>query len=263
MPTTENNQDVKAAQAVSIFPRVMDTLYALTSSEGILSVRTIAEATGNSRSSTHRILQSMAESGYAEQRQDGGYTVGPRLIELAARVFGVVPVLKIADSVMTQLEAEVGETCYLASYSPGDTYTTFIHRVESDHPLRHVQPLGTRLPLHAGAIGKAVLAASDVDPASIELTAYTPRTLTTRTALVKDLKAIRSQGYATSVEERVVGVAGVAAPLMSGDTVVGGLSVSIPASRVPKAGLDGIGIAVRKRAQELSLALTAMGVKRI
>jgi IclR family acetate operon transcriptional repressor len=263
MPTTDNNQEAKAAQAVSLFPRVMDTLYALTASEGILSVRTIAEATGNSRSSTHRILQSMAESGYAEQRQDGGYTVGPRLIELAARVFGVVPVLKIADSIMTQLESEVGETCYLASYSAGDTFTTFIHRVESDHPLRHVQPLGTRLPLHAGAIGKAVLAASGVDPATLELTAYTPRTPTTRTALVKDLKSIRSQGYATSIEERVVGVAGVAAALMSGDTVVGGLSVSIPASRVPKAGLDGIGIVVRKRAQELSLALTAMGVKRI
>lgn len=263
MPMAEKNQDVKGAPVVSLFPRVMDTLYALTASAGALSVRTIAEATGNSRSSTHRILQTLAESGYAEQRHDGSYTVGPRLIELAARVFGVVPILKIADSIMTQLVGEVGETCYLATYSHGEHFTTFIHRVESDHPVRHVQPLGTRLPLHAGAVGKAILAASDLDVSTLELVEFTPRTLTTKAALVKELKRIRELGYATSFEERVVGAAGVAAPLFSGDTLVGGLSVSIPTSRAPQDRLDAVGVAVRKRAQEFSSALTATGVKRI
>lgn len=263
MSMPEKSEDTKSAQVVSIFPRVMETLYALTSSEGGLSVRTLAEATGNSRSSTHRILQSLAESGYAEQRQDGGYTVGPRMIELAARVFGVVPVLKMADSIMTQLVGEVGETCYLATYSQGDDFATFIHRVESEHPVRHVQPLGTRFPLHAGAVGKAILAASDLDVGNLNLVAFTPRTLTTKTALLKDLKKIREAGYATSFEERVVGAAGVAAPLFSGDVLVGGLSVSIPTSRAPQDRLDAIGLVVGKRAQEFSSALTAMGVKRI
>jgi IclR family acetate operon transcriptional repressor len=261
MTMPENNQS-KDPQVVSIFPRVMETLYALTQGEGVLSVRAIAEGTGNSRSSTHRILQSLAESGYAEQREDGGYSVGPRLIELAARVFGAVPVLKIANSIMTELVRDAGETCYLATYSQGDHYATFIHRVESDHPVRHVQPLGTRLPLHAGAIGKAILAASDVDPGSLELVTFTPRT-PTKSALVKELKRIRDAGYATSFEERIVGAAGVAAPVFSGESLVGGLSISIPTSRAPKDRLDAIGSAVRKSAHELSLALTATGVKRI
>ncbi len=71
------------------------------------------------------------------------------------------------------------------------------------------------------------------------------------------------QNYATSVEERVVGVAGVAAAVKSGDTVVGALTVSVPLSRVPPRGLDGIGNVVSKHADELSSALAAMGVKRI
>jgi Mn-dependent DtxR family transcriptional regulator len=70
MSMKDNNQEVKGAQAV---PRVMDTLFALSESASAISVRTIADAIGNSRSSTHRILQSLADSGYAEQRQDGGY----------------------------------------------------------------------------------------------------------------------------------------------------------------------------------------------
>lgn len=261
--TTEQNGDEKGGQSVPISQRVTDTLYALTQSAGVLSVRTIAEATGNSRSSTHRILQTLAESRYAEQREDGGYTVGPRLVELAARVFGVVPVLKIADDIMTEVVGEVGETCYLAAYTEGDTHATFVHRVESDHLVRHVQALGTRLPLHAGAVGKAILSAAVIDLDSLDLTAYTPQTPTTVARLKQDVESARELGYATSFEERVVGVDGVAAPLISGETVVGGLTVAIPTSRAPEGGFEAIGGIVRERARELSSALTAMGVKHI
>jgi IclR family acetate operon transcriptional repressor len=261
--TKANEVEENGARAVSSFPRIVEVLYALTSSSGLQSVRNIAEVTGNSRSATQRILRSLADAGYAEQREDGSYAVGPRLVELAARVFGVVPVLKLADSTMTDVVRDVGETCYLATYSQGDTFTTFVHRVETDNPVRHVQALGVRIPLHAGAVGKAILSRAELNLDDLVLTKFTPQTPTTKTVLKKDLERVRELGYAASVEERVMGVAGVAAPLLSGDTVVGALSVSIPVSRVPKSGLDGIGKMVRKRAQDLSLVLTAMGVKRI
>ncbi|HSV80005.1 MAG TPA: IclR family transcriptional regulator [Ramlibacter sp.] len=258
-----NEAEENGARAVSSFPRIVEVLYALTATSGLQSVRAIAEVTGNSRSATQRILRSLADTGYAEQREDGSYAVGSRLVELAARVFGVVPVLKLADSVMTELVKELNETCYLGTYGHGDTFTTFIHRVESDHPVRHIQPLGVRLPLHAGAMGKAILSLSDLKLEQLDLTKFTPHTPTTKAALKKDLEQTRQLGYATSFEERVAGVVGVAAPLVAGETVVGGLSVSIPINRVPEEGVEGIGKLVRKRAQELSLALTAMGVKRI
>jgi IclR family acetate operon transcriptional repressor len=117
--------------------------------------------------------------------------------------------------------------------------------------------------LHAGAVGKAILSVADVNLDDLELTRYTARTITSRSVLEKEVERVRKLGYATSYEERVEGVVGVAAPLMAGSTVVGGLTVAIPVSRVPRNGADAIGKAVRKRAQELSMALTAMGVKRI
>jgi IclR family acetate operon transcriptional repressor len=263
MAVKGNDLDENGARAVSSFPRIVEVLYALTGSSQLQSVRAIAEVTGNSRSSTQRILRSLADTGYAEQRDDGSYTIGPRLVELSARVFGVVPVLKLADSMMSELVREVGETCYLATYSRGDTSATYIHRVEGDNPVRHFQALGVRLPLHAGAVGKAILSVADISLDKLELTRYTPQTLVSKAALRKDLERAREAGYTTSIEERVVGVVGVAAPLTAGDTVVGGLTVAIPTSRVPKEGLDDIGKAVRKCAREFSLALTAMGIKRI
>lgn len=263
MAVKGQDPEENGARVVSSFPRIVEVLYALTSSSGLQSVRNIAEVTGNSRSATQRILRSLADTGYAEQREDGSYAVGPRLVELAARVFGVVPALKLADSMMSELVRDLGETCYLATYSQGDTFTTYIHRVESDQPVRHIQPLGVRLPLHAGAVGKAILSVANVNLDELELTRFTPQTPTSKTALKKEIERSRELGYATSFEERVIGVVGVAAPLVVGDAVVGGLTVAIPTSRVPKTGVDSIGKAVRKRAHELSLALTAMGVKRI
>ena len=259
----DTNDESEKTTAVPISQRVIDTLHALTQSSGPIPVRTIAEATGNSRSSAHRILQTLAESGYAEQRADGGYSSGPRLVELAARVFGTVPVLRIADTIMTDLVGEIGETCYLATYVPGEMAATFVHRVESDHVVRHVQSLGTRIPLHAGAVGKAILSVSNIDLDELSLVAYTARTPSTTEQLRRDVETARKQGYATSASERVTDVMGVAAPLMSGETVVGGLTVAIPTSRVPEQGTEEIGRMVRKKAQELSAVLTAMGIKRI
>ena len=81
--------------------------------------------------------------------------------------------------------------------------------------------------------------------------------------LQANLEIVRQQGYATSIEERVIGVAGVASVVRSGNSVVGALTVSSPLSRVPRKGLDSIGVAVRRHADELSSALTSIGVERI
>jgi IclR family acetate operon transcriptional repressor len=255
--------EASRGRGLSSFPRIVDVLYAMTSSSQLQSVRAIAQATGNSRSATQRILKSLADAGYAEQRECGSYAVGPRLVELSARVFAAVSTLKLANSIMSRLVREIGETCHLATYSRGDRFTVYHHRVESGRVVRHIQPFGVPLPLHAGAVGKAILSVSDSKLDDLPLTRYTPQTPTTNTALRKDLEKARAAGYATSFGERVAGMIGVAAPLMAGDSVVGSLAVAIPTWRPPRDGIDHVGRTVRKYAEELSLQLTGMGAKRI
>nr|WP_281400168.1 IclR family transcriptional regulator [Microvirga zambiensis] len=260
----QDTNDEATSQAGGLVSLVPDTLFALTERPQGSSIRAIAQATNNSRSSTHRILQTLAKAGYAQQTDNGGYVVGSKLLLLAARVFGAVPVLELAHSIMRNLVDEIGETCYLATYSPADDFITYVHRIESDHLVRFVQPLGVKLPLHAGAVGKAILAAlPKVDFSSLDMVAYTARTLTSVKELQANLSVAKKHGYATSIEERVIGVAGVAAVVRSGDKVIGALTVSVPLSRIPAKGLDILGVAVRKHADELSSALTSMGVERI
>lgn len=244
---------------------VANTLYALTEGSEGLSIRQIAEATQNSRSSTHRILQSLARAGYVQQNATGGYVIGSRLLRLAARVFGTLPVLQIANLVMRDLVEEIRETCYLAIYSELDQLVTYVHRIESDNPVRFVQPIGVKMPLHAGAVGKAILAElPDFDLAKLEMQQFTHNTLKTVADLRSDLERIRKQGYATSIEERVEGVAGAAAVIRSGSRVVGALTVSIPTSRIqgPER-LQEIAQIVKKHTDELSIALAAAGIERV
>src|SRR5690606_14985877 len=111
-------------QSSGLVNMVVETLYALAERPEGSSIRSIAQDTGNSRSSTHRILQYLAKGGYAEQTENGSYVVGSRLLSLSARVFGVVPVLQIARSIMRDLVGKVGETCYLATYSDADDFCT-------------------------------------------------------------------------------------------------------------------------------------------
>lgn len=250
-------------QALSSAKRVTDVLFAITESELPISVRAIAEATSNSRSSVHRILLKLAEEGYAELRGDGGYSAGPKLVELGARTFGVVPVLRFADELMRQMVKDLGETCYLATFDRDSLFATFIHRVESNNPVRHIQPLGRRLPLHAGAVGKAMLVGAQVDLGDLNLESFTPGTHTDLDALRKDLEQIRERGFAVSYAERVEDVVGIAAPVTSGETVVGGLTTAIPGSRFSEADLDEIAAIVMRYAKTLSESLSAMGVRRL
>jgi len=91
-------------------------------------------------------------------------------------------------------------------------------RAESDQSLRFDRPHGARVPLHASAMGKALLAFGPEDPAQAvadlePLERFTRHTLTAG-ALVTDLEATRARGYAVTHEERHDGVGGVGAPVL-------------------------------------------------
>ena len=252
-----------ASEGTSAAARSASVLYALADEPAGISVRSLAEATGTSRSAAHRILQSLAEDGYALQSAEGHYAVGPKLFQLASRVFAGSTIIGIADSIMHRLVDEVGETVYLAMLVPQEQYGTFVHRVECSKAIRFVQPLGGRLPLHAGAVGKAMLAAqAEIDLSNLELPAYTSHTLSTPAHLKAELEATTKRGFAVSVEERVEGAAGVAAAISTRWGVIGALTITIPVNRIPADGLESIGPKVRKSADEISEVLAATGTLR-
>jgi DNA-binding IclR family transcriptional regulator len=122
--------------------------------------------------------------------------------------------------------------------------------------------VGEVLPLHATALGKAVLAhLSDEVRADLlgdGLTKLTGRTLSA-SALKRDLATVRERGYAVEQEEAVIGEAGVAAPIFDRRAAaVGAVGVAGPSSRLLARGREpAVAAAVLEAARGISRDLGA------
>ena len=115
--------------------------------------------------------------------------------------------------------------------------------VYSSHPLRFDQAPGLRVPIHASAIGKVLLAFA-ADPADEirtlgPLASVTAATLTDPAALLEDVRSTRRRGWALNDGERDVGVRTIAAPLRGADGWAwAGVAIQGPAARLPDERLE-------------------------
>lgn len=93
----------------------------------------------------------------------------------------------------------------------------YIDRVYGPQRVPRASRVGGRLPLHATAVGKVILAFSEPWVAEAYLThqleAFTPRTKTNPNGLATELKTIRHNGYATTFDEVRVGASSIAVPV--------------------------------------------------
>ncbi|WP_288405051.1 IclR family transcriptional regulator [uncultured Deinococcus sp.] len=143
----------------------------------------------------------------------------------------------------------------------GHEEAVYIHQAEGRGLVRLFAQLGAAAPLHCSGVGKVLLAALPPQEARArlaraELSAYTPRTLTTLEALGTELARVAAQGYAVDDEERELGVRCLAAPVRgAAGTVVAALSVSAPSARLIPADLPHVAAQVQASAARVSARL--------
>jgi IclR family acetate operon transcriptional repressor len=102
--------------------------------------------------------------------------------------------------------------------------------------LRYAVNVGARVPIHALAAGKAILASlpdAEIDRffAETALEPVTDRTILDEASLRRQLAEIRIGGIARSGEEYSPGVHALAVPVTSGGGLLGALSVAVPTPR--------------------------------
>ena len=191
----------------------------------------IAEATGLTRSTTHRLLKALEAHGLVSFQGGLGYRLGPRLLRLAATAMRELPLHDLARPALERLARMTGETAQLFVRS-GDERLC-IDVVESESELRTIVPVGASLPLTAGSAGKVIMAwAPDQERLLGLLTPFTDRT-PGLDRLRQQLATARRRGWAESSGEREPGVASVSAPVVGpAGTVLAAVSVSGPAQRL-------------------------------
>jgi DNA-binding IclR family transcriptional regulator len=210
-------------------------------------------------STTHRILATLREEGVAAQEGEGDlYRLGLKVLELGSVVLANVEVHREALPFIEELVREAGEAIHLAVLDGSRVVS--IEKMDSPHGLASNITIGKGAPAYCTAVGKALLAFqadSIVDRVCrLGLTRYTPQTITDPAMLGKELERIRGVGYAVDDREIWPDVQCVAAPIRNqSGNVIASISVSGPATRIPKERIPTLAARVREVAKQLSLRL--------
>jgi DNA-binding IclR family transcriptional regulator len=204
------------------------------------------------------MLNGLVKLGYVKQNgKAGGYELTLKLWEIGTRVLARRDVSGIAFGILRELAERTSETVHLAI--PDGEDVVYIDKADGAHPLRIFTPIGGRVPLYCGSTGKCILAfqsAPLIESISRKLKAFTPRTITSRTRLLRELEAVRHQGYALNLGEWRIGISGVAAPIRDRTgAVVASIGVSGPSNRLPISALRAISSSVKEAATRISTEL--------
>ncbi len=202
-----------------------------------LTFTELLRRSGLPKATLHRILSTLMREGLLRHdAHSKSYRLGFRLLELAHEVWSDFDLRLAAQDEMVLLRNTVGETVHLAAL---DTHgVVLIAAQESGRDLQPVSRVGLRLPLHASAAAKVILAYLDPVRQLALLQeqareALTDKTLTQLQDIRSELDLTRARGYALEVEEAREGWLSVAAPIFDIEgSPVGALSVSASLERL-------------------------------
>lgn len=253
-PTTGNYVIVSALRTLKI-------LEAFGTPPHSFSLADIVALTGIDKGQAFRSLKTLEEAGFLSADQ-ATYTLTGKIVRLSRAVLQLqTPSLTEASrSYMDQLHADTGETLHLFIRS-GD-FAVCIDTRESRHTVRVGSILGTSIALNAGAVPKAILAnlpEQELDHYLANMpgaTRYTDRTLMDQEPLRAELALIRERGYSISDEDFDADARGVGAAIFdAAGTVIGGISVGGPSSRITDALLADFSQQISSVASLISLRL--------
>jgi IclR family acetate operon transcriptional repressor len=236
-PPAAAGEDTGQSRSIAAVERAMDVLLLFgRTSRPDLGITEIATELGITKAAVHRILTALRSRELITlDTATRRYALGHAAIGLGRAYLARTDVRAMAAPELRELSRLTGETATL-SIRRGDT-RMYLDQVVPNQELRMEVSLGIPYPLHAGSSSKAFLAfldESEVDGylRRHPLKALTDKTITTKTALRKELAAVRKRGYAISYGERQEGAASIAAPILDHDGhVIATVSVSGPITR--------------------------------
>jgi DNA-binding IclR family transcriptional regulator len=208
------------------------------------------------KSSLHGILRTMSGRGWVQPDRTGTrFGLGLRALQVGAAYLDGDDTVGLLRDVLDGLAERFGETVHLGRLD--GAHVVYLAKRESVHPLRMYSAVGRRLPAHATALGKALLADradAEVDrllPAP--LPRLTPNTLTAE-ALREELGRIRGRGHAIDREENSAGIRCVAVAVPLQTPAVDAISISIPVARWQRDTEPTVAHALRRAVAEIAPA---------
>ncbi|MEU0073017.1 IclR family transcriptional regulator [Streptomyces sp. NPDC006332] len=197
----------------------------------------LAEDLDVPRSSMYQLLKTLVDCGWVRSDATGSlYGIGIRALLTGTSYLDGDRRIRTVRPYLDEASDALGETIHLARLDGCDV--VYLATRESHEYLRTISRVGRRVPAHAGALGKALLAERHDDELPLPegaLAALTQNTHTSRAALLADLAGVRERGYSIDREETVDGIAGFGFALRYDTPATDAISCSVPVARLSRA----------------------------
>jgi DNA-binding IclR family transcriptional regulator len=239
----------------SVISKVVALLDAFTAATPELTLGELAQRTGLPVSTTYRLVSELVDWGGLERVPGGGYRIGLRMWEIGALAPRGETLREVALPFMSDLYEATRENVHLAVLDGAEVL--YVEKLTGRRAMPARTRRGGRLPLHATAAGKVLLAHAPEslfrETVAAGLHRYTAHTIVAPGHLRRALTEIRRTGIGYAREELSVGLNAVAAAVLDTDGgAVGALSVTLRSGRTD---LRRLGIAVHTAAISVSRGL--------
>jgi len=186
------------------------------------------------------MLSALERQGLIRRDRNGAFIAGDVLTQFARSQNHDSVLVTRMHPILEKLAMTTGETANLAVASNGEM--RLIDQVDSHYLLGATNWVGKRIPFHASALGKVLLAYGAATIPLGKLNKVASKTITSRQRLLTELESVRKKGYAIIIDELEEGLVAVAAPVREDDgRVVGAISISGPFPRLTQRDLAKIG----------------------
>ena len=253
---TPNKPGVPTGQVQSL-TRGLSLLEALAKSDSGLTLTDLAHRAQLPASTTHRLLSTLERMGYVYQAGDLGlWYVGLQAFTVGSTFLANRDFVAQSHSYMRRLMEQSGETANLAILD--GTEAVFIAQVQCHEMMRTLVKLGSRVPLHASGVGKAIFAALPNEQIDAILKVKGLPRITDNTIVAPEimwaaLRVIRQRGYSFDDEEHARSTRCVGAAIYDEHAEpLGAISIAGPSTRLADERIRQLGPIVAHIAEELT-----------
>ncbi len=227
-----------------------------------LTLGELAAAVGVSKSAVFRVAHTLTQLGFLlHDPRSRTYALGPAVLRLGIGVLAARDVLEAALPALERLRDATGWSAHLGVLDGRDV--VYLLRAPTRRGLAGIVHVGSRLPAHASAMGRVLLAGLPDDALGeayrdAPLRRIASGTPTTVAALVARARRDRTRGHVVHLGEFERGIASVAAPVRdAAGRVVAAMNLSAPLVEAGPAARDAATRALLDAAVSVSAALGA------
>jgi IclR family KDG regulon transcriptional repressor len=216
----ELSDDDDRAQGSGIIQSVVtaaQVIEALAAAGQPIRLTALAQQLHEPKAKIHRHLATLRFLGFVDQdAQTECYRLAPKLAHIGQAAADQLDLRRLAEPYMMRLRDLTRQTVVLSLPAGGDAIANAVF--DSPNFVTISVRLGYRLPSYSSAQGRVILAFSPQElqqrVLSRKLQPLTPQTITDPAQLRQRLVHIREQLYEVSIDETVLGISALAAPIL-------------------------------------------------